>query len=224
MVFYKEQFEMLYGKTLWIYKNEFKNNAVDFCSTDVIKDGHDDWQQLEKSIQSCRRCVLCKSRTNVVIERGNREAKWLFIGEAPGSEEDKEGKPFVGKAGQLLDKMIVAMNLNPDKDVYICNVVKCRPPNNRNPDINEINNCKNYLYNQINMVSPTIIVTLGRFATDALLDSGLSSINTLRLKKNVYKTIPVIVTYHPAYLLRNTTAKKDAWQDLKFALSVFETL
>lgn len=226
MVFYKEQFELLFGKTLWVYDNKSKDILIENSPTvqhDIVND-YNNWQKLEESIKLCNRCVLCKSRQNVVIERGNRTAKWLFVGEAPGAEEDKEGKPFVGKAGQLLDKMILSMNLDQNKDVYICNVIKCRPPNNRNPDNEEINNCKNYLYNQINMVSPTIIIALGRFATQALLEDNLFSINKLRLKKNFYKNIPVVVTYHPAYLLRNVNAKKDAWQDLKFALSIFEKL
>ena len=170
-------------------------------------------------VNNCTLCSLCDGRKNVVFERGSRKAEWMFVGEGPGEEEDAQGYPFVGKSGQLLDKMILAMKLDKDHDVYVCNVVKCRPPYNRNPEIDEITACKNYLLSQIELVKPKKIIALGRFASQTLLDSNLA-IGKLRNKVHCFKEIPLIVTYHPAYLLRNPGAKKDAWNDLKLAMQV----
>jgi DNA polymerase len=178
------------------------------------------WEQLVSEISNCHKCQLCHGRTNVVIERGNRESDWMFIGEGPGEQEDLQGRSFVGVSGQLLDKMIRAMQLEPAKDIYICNVVKCRPPYNRNPQPAEISACKNYLLSQINLVKPRIIVTLGRFASQTILNTDLAT-GKLRGTVHYSGTIPVIVTYHPAYLLRNPSAKKDVWQDLQLAMQVF---
>lgn len=179
-----------------------------------------DWDMLVSQINNCAKCELCHTRQNVVIERGNRQAKWMFIGEGPGEQEDIQGKPFVGISGQLLQKMIGAMKLNPDTDVYICNMVKCRPPYNRNPEALEIEACKNYLFSQIELVNPEIIVTLGRFACQTLLNTNLAT-GRLRNQVHYYQKIPLIVTYHPSYLLRNPTAKKDAWADLQLAMQTF---
>lgn len=180
----------------------------------------DNWNTLVDNITNCSKCNLCHSRQNVVIERGSRTAKWMFVGEGPGEREDLQGKPFVGASGQLLQKMIAAMQLDPVSDVYICNVVKCRPPSNRNPEANEIELCKNYLFSQIELVKPRIIITLGRFAFQTLLNTD-AALSRLRLKEHHYQKIPLIVTYHPAYLLRNPSAKKDAWADLQLAMKVF---
>ncbi|HMT02271.1 MAG TPA: uracil-DNA glycosylase [Burkholderiales bacterium] len=179
------------------------------------------WEELQETVTNCNKCDLCYGRKNVVIERGSRAAKWMFIGEGPGAEEDKQGLPFVGVSGQLLDKMIAAMKLSPQNDAYICNVVKCRPPYNRNPEKTEINACQNFLFSQIDLIKPKIIVTLGRFASQTLLNTDLA---TGKLRGKVYKfnDIPVIVTYHPAYLLRNPEAKKDAWVDLQLAIKTIE--
>lgn len=179
-----------------------------------------EWDVLVDQINNCTQCTLCDGRKNVVIERGSREARWMFIGEGPGEQEDIQGMPFVGNSGQLLDKMIAAMKLNKETDVYICNVVKCRPPYNRNPEIEEINACNNYLLSQIELVKPQIIIALGRFASQTLLNSNLAT-GKLRKQVHKYKDIPLIVTYHPSYLLRNPAAKKDAWEDLQLALKVF---
>jgi len=179
-----------------------------------------DWDTLVSDITNCTKCELCHGRQNVVIERGSRTAKWMFIGEGPGENEDKEGKPFVGAAGALLQKMLIAMKLDPENDVYICNVVKCRPPYNRNPEPHEIDSCKNYLLSQIALVQPKIIVTLGRFAFHTLLNTTAATAK-FRGKINHFNDIPLIVTYHPAYLLRNPAAKKDSWTDLQLALQVF---
>ncbi|MBP9742261.1 MAG: uracil-DNA glycosylase [Burkholderiales bacterium] len=178
------------------------------------------WDVLVNKARSCVLCKLCKTRTNVVIERGSRNAPFMFVGEGPGEDEDLQGLPFVGRSGQLLDKMIAAMGLNKESDVYICNIVKCRPPSNRNPEEEEIAACNHYLRSQIAMVKPKIILTLGRFASQTLLNSKIAT-TKLRKKVHQYNTIPVVVTYHPAYLLRNPSAKKDAWDDLQLALSIY---
>lgn len=181
----------------------------------------DNWANLVADASNCVKCELCHSRKNIVIERGSRTANWMFVGEGPGEQEDIRGQPFVGASGQLLQKMIAAMGLNSEEDVYICNVIKCRPPANRNPTPKEIDLCKNYLFSQIELVKPQIIITLGRFAYQTLLNTDIA-LGRLRLKQHRYKSIPLIVTYHPAYLLRNPNAKKDAWADLQLAMNVFE--
>ena len=190
-------------------------SAVSSSAASLISD----WDELVDKVNNCTLCSLCDGRKNVVFERGSRKAEWMFVGEGPGEEEDAQGYPFVGKSGQLLDKMILAMKLDKDHDVYVCNVVKCRPPYNRNPEIDEITACKNYLLSQIELVKPKKIIALGRFASQTLLDSNLA-IGKLRNKVHCFKEIPLIVTYHPAYLLRNPGAKKDAWNDLKLAMQV----
>jgi DNA polymerase len=192
-------------------------NSNPIQNTELI----DNWDTLVSNITNCTKCDLCLKRKNVVIERGNRSAKWMFVGEGPGEQEDIQGKPFVGASGQLLQKMIVAMQLDPAIDVYICNVVKCRPPSNRNPEPKEIELCRNYLFSQIELVKPQIIITLGRFAHQTLLNTSVA-LGRLRLKQHYYNKTPLIVTYHPAYLLRNPSAKKDAWADLQLAIQVFK--
>lgn len=183
----------------------------------------DNWDELAIAATNCTKCKLCTGRKNVVIERGSRKARWLFVGEGPGEQEDIQGKPFVGASGQLLNKMIQAMKLNPETDVYICNVVKCRPPYNRNPEPDEIEACKSYLFSQINLVQPDIIITLGRFASQTILNSNIA---TGRLRGIIHHldAIPVVVTYHPSYLLRTPSAKADAWEDLQLAMRAFADL
>ncbi len=179
------------------------------------------WTELSHSVISCENCTLCNGRTNTVLERGSGAAKWMFIGEGPGEHEDLQGKPFVGASGQLLDKMIKAMQLNPDTDVYIANVIKCRPPHNRNPTKVEIEACSNYLFSQIELLAPNIIITLGRFAAQTILNTE-TAIGKLRNTIHIYNKIPVIVTYHPSYLLRTPSAKKEAWSDLQLAIKTFQ--
>lgn len=182
------------------------------------------WDKLTDLINNCTDCKLCHGRKNLVIERGNRGSQWMFIGEAPGENENIEGLPFVGSAGQLLDKMLMAMKLDKNDDVYICNTVKCRPPQNRNPEIDEIEACNNYLLSQINLVKPKIIVALGRIAAHTLLRTTAA---TTKLRGQIHyinDNIPVVVTYHPAYLLRNPAAKKDTWEDLQLAMKTFADL
>ncbi|RMG54042.1 MAG: uracil-DNA glycosylase [Gammaproteobacteria bacterium] len=177
-----------------------------------------DWEALEARVQSCRRCALAEGRNRVVFGDGNRSADWMFIGEGPGAEEDRQGLPFVGRAGKLLDRMIEACGMQRG-DVYIANVVKCRPPGNRDPKPEEVAACAPYLRRQIELVSPRVIVVLGRVAAHALLDTD-SPLGRLRGAPHLYDDtgIPMIVTYHPAYLLRNPADKRKAWEDLKLAM------
>lgn len=201
-------------------ETKIANIAVPSLSSDVLISN---WNTLVDKVNNCQECKLCYGRKNVVIERGNRLAKWMFVGEGPGEQEDIQGKPFVGNAGQLLDKMIAAMQLDRIEDVYICNVVKCRPPANRNPEPDEISHCQNYLLSQIALVKPQIIITLGRFAAQTLLNSEIT-VGKLRKIVHHYQNIPLIVTYHPAYLLRNPSAKKDSWEDLQLAMATVKDM
>jgi DNA polymerase len=168
---------------------------------------------------SCTKCGLATTRTNVVFSRGNPKASLCFVGEAPGADEDAQGFPFVGRAGQLLDKMIAAMGLDPTKDVYICNIIKCRPPGNRRPEPIEIETCIPYLHEQLAAVDPKVMVLLGNTAIAGLLGTKLG-ITKVRGQWKLYRgRIPVMPTYHPSYLLRESPqqseAKKQAWEDLQ---------
>jgi uracil-DNA glycosylase len=171
-------------------------------------------EQFDSHISECTRCPLHENANNFVFGRGSSSADIMFIGEAPGEEEDKTGKPFVGRAGKLLDKMIVAMKLDPEADVYIANVVKHRPPKNRNPRPDEVEACIQYLERQIDLVKPKLICLLGRVAALSVLDSS-DTLGNMRQKWHDYRGTPVLVTYHPAALLRNPNWKKPAWDDLK---------
>lgn len=175
-----------------------------------------DWDALCETIASCTICPLHKGRNKVVVGAGNRSADWFFIGEAPGAEEDQQGEPFVGQAGKLLDNMLAAIGLSRQRNVYIANTVKCRPPGNRNPEPAEMTACRPYLSRQIELVAPRLIVILGRVAAQSVLGSD-ASIASLRGKRHAYGGIPVLVTYHPAYLLRNPGDKAKAWEDLCLA-------
>ncbi len=169
--------------------------------------------KVEEEVMACTRCRLHETRTRGVFARGRADADLMFIGEGPGAEEDKQGLPFVGRAGKLLDKMIEAMGLDRD-DVYIANIVKSRPPENRDPRTDEVDACWPYLERQIEIVAPRIICTLGRPATQTLLDSD-SPMGALRGRWFEFRGIPVLPTYHPAYLLRSPRQKKVVWQDLR---------
>lgn len=172
-----------------------------------------DWEELEKAVVNCQRCPLASQRTQTVFGVGNKKAKLMIVGEAPGAEEDRQGKPFVGLAGKLLDNMLASINMTREDDVFIANVLKCRPPQNRNPQPDEVAKCHSYLENQIALVNPTLILAVGRYAINSLLKTE-APISALRGKIHQYENIPVIVTYHPAYLLRNLPDKLKAWQDL----------
>ncbi len=180
-----------------------------------------DWESLAERVAACVRCPLCQGRTQTVFGSGPRHPEWFFVGEAPGAEEDRQGLPFVGRAGQLLTSMIAAMGLE-RANVYISNVLKCRPPGNRDPAPNEIAACRPYLERQINLLQPRVLVVLGRIAAQSLLATE-TPISRLRGAVHNYgpERIPLIVTYHPAYLLRNPIAKRESWRDLKLALATF---
>ena len=202
-----------------------------------------DWSQLEAAVAACRACGLCAGRTQTVFGVGARSADWMVIGEAPGENEDRQSQPFVGQAGKLLDAMLAAIGLSrqvedtPEsvaasahlagaegqkglkRGVYIANVLKCRPPDNRNPQPDEIAQCEPYLRRQVALVQPKVILAMGRFAVQSLLQTT-EPIGRLRGRVHQYQGVPVIVTYHPAYLLRALPEKAKAWQDLCLAMEV----
>ncbi|WP_175904313.1 uracil-DNA glycosylase [Burkholderia seminalis] len=179
-----------------------------------------DWEALAARVADCTLCRLCEKRTNTVFGVGDREADWMLIGEAPGENEDKQGEPFVGQAGKLLDNMLQSLSLKRGDNVYIANVIKCRPPGNRNPEPDEVASCEPYLQRQVALVKPKLIVALGRFAAQTLLKTD-ASIASLRGRVHAYEGVPVIVTYHPAYLLRSLQDKSKAWADLCLARDTF---
>ena len=175
--------------------------------------------ELAANVADCTACRLCRSRKLAVPGVGDPEADWLFVGEAPGAEEDARGEPFVGQAGRLLDNMLRALGLSRERQVYIANVLKCRPPNNRTPEPAEALACQPYLSRQIELIAPRIIVALGKSAATLLLGEE-SSIASLRGRVHRYRDVPLVVTYHPAYLLRSLPDKAKAWEDLLLAKRV----
>jgi DNA polymerase len=181
-----------------------------------------DWDALEQKVSGCTACSLHATRTQTVFGVGNRNADWLFVGEAPGAEEDRKGEPFVGRAGQLLNAMLLAVGLKREQ-VYIANVLKCRPPENRDPQGVEVAQCEPYLHRQVELIQPKLIVAMGRFAAQSLLKTG-DAIGRLRGQRHSYADtgIPLVVTYHPAYLLRSPHDKRKAWADLCLARRVLE--
>ncbi|HEX7027274.1 MAG TPA: uracil-DNA glycosylase [Gammaproteobacteria bacterium] len=181
-----------------------------------------DWTQLQRQVAACTRCELHRSRTQTVFGVGNRQAEWLIIGEAPGADEDAQGEPFVGRAGQLLNAMLQAAG-KPRETVYIANILKCRPPGNRDPRPEEVAQCRPYLRRQIELLNPKIILAVGRIAAQNLLESE-EPISRLRGKTHRLPgfDIPIVVTYHPAYLLRKPADKSKAWDDLQLACFAFK--
>ncbi|WP_050814955.1 uracil-DNA glycosylase [Achromobacter arsenitoxydans] len=186
---------------------------------EAVKDAN--LEQLGEQVLACAACGLCKGRRHAVAGQGAQPTRWLVVGEAPGEQEDRQGLPFVGRSGQLLDAMLAAVGMSRERDVFITNVIKCRPPGNRNPKPEEIAACSPYLMRQIALLKPERILVLGRFAAQTLLGTD-ATIGSLRGRVHQLKTdegeqIPVIVSYHPAYLLRSPSEKARAWQDLKLA-------
>jgi DNA polymerase len=182
-----------------------------------------DWPELKTSASACTACVLHKGRKQAVFGVGDEKAEWLFIGEGPGAEEDDRGEPFVGQAGKLLDNMLAAIALKRGSNVYIANVVKCRPPGNRNPESAEAHACEPYLTRQIELIRPRLIVALGKVAAQNLLGIE-ATLASMRGRVHDYRGTPLIVTYHPAYLLRSLTEKSRSWEDLCFAIDTMKAL
>ena len=188
-----------------------------------------DWPALRAAVAGCRACGLCESRTQTVFGTGHLQAHWMVVGEAPGEQEDRSGLPFVGPAGQLLDRMLAALKLTraedgdlpPQQRVFIANTLKCRPPHNRNPAPEEMAQCEHFLQRQIELVQPRLILAMGRFAVHSLLRSN-EPVGRLRGRVHSYHGVPLVVTYHPAYLLRNLADKARAWDDLCLAADVAE--
>jgi len=177
------------------------------------------WIPLKAAVSGCVKCGLHKTRTQTVFGVGDENADWMLIGEAPGAEEDRLGDPFVGQAGKLLDNMLAAIGLSRRANVYIANVLKCRPPGNRNPTPEEVAQCSPHLLQQIELIKPKLIVAMGRFAAQTLLETS-ASIASLRGRVHRYAGVPLVVTYHPAYLLRTLEDKAKTWEDLLFAKKV----
>ena len=187
-----------------------------------------DWPALRQAVSECTACGLCQGRTQTVFGVGHPRAHWMVVGEAPGEQEDRQGEPFVGKSGQLLDNMLRALQLTraeapPERQVFIANTLKCRPPGNRNPTPQELARCEPFLIRQVALVQPRIILAMGRFAVQSLLRST-EAIGKLRGRVHQYQGVPLIVTYHPAYLLRNPEEKARAWDDLCLAAETLAAL
>jgi DNA polymerase len=180
------------------------------------------WVKLEKKVSDCKDCELHKTRTQTVFGCGNEQSDWLFIGEAPGQDEDLKGEPFVGRAGRLLNEVIFSLGLKRE-EVYIANILKCRPPNNRDPSQDEIQSCTTYLQQQIKMISPKIIIAVGRVAAQHLLNTDLTM---AKLRGTVHsygsESIPLITIYHPAYLLRSPSKKYKVWSDLQVVKTLMQ--
>lgn len=172
-----------------------------------------DWLHLEQTVAACQLCQLGQTRTQTVFGSGTQQAELMIIGEAPGEQEDKTGQPFVGPAGKLLDNMLLAIGLTRAQHVYIANVLKCRPPGNRDPNPNEIAHCSAYLRRQVALIQPKVILLLGRFSAQTLLETTIT-IGKLRGQIHHYQDVPAVVTYHPAYLLRSPAEKAKTWEDL----------
>jgi DNA polymerase len=186
-----------------------------------------DWAALREAVAECTACGLCQSRRQTVFGIGHPSAHWMIVGEAPGEQEDLKGEPFVGAAGHLLDNMLRALDLTrdeapPQRQVYIANTLKCRPPRNRNPEPEELARCEPFLVRQIELIRPRLILAMGRFAVQALLRSS-EPIGKLRGRVHRYQGVPLVVTYHPAYLLRNLPDKSRAWDDLCLAAQTAES-
>lgn len=202
-------------------EQEQDKTEVSFLRNEHIE--HMDWQTFQQCVGDCQACDLAQTRKQTVFGVGDVHADWMFIGEAPGAEEDAQGEPFVGQAGKLLDNMLAAMRLKRGDNVYIANVLKCHPPENREPHHAEIAQCELYLKRQITLIQPKLIVALGKVAAQTLLKSA-DTVGSMRGQLQAYGDVPVIVTYHPAYLLRNPADKAKAWEDLCFAKDTIQNL
>ncbi|MGH8283729.1 MAG: uracil-DNA glycosylase [Gammaproteobacteria bacterium] len=212
------------GIPVWVRRERLPDSAATplMDTQDIPADSRDaaisimDWPALEQTVKACTACGLRAGCTQTVFGVGNRRAEWLVIGEAPGADEDRQGEPFVGRAGQLLNSMLLAIGLKREQ-VYIANILKCRPPGNRDPKPDEAELCRPFLERQIALIQPKLILALGRIAAQNLLKTN-TPIGKLRGQVHQVNGIPVVVTYHPAYLLRSPGEKRKAWVDLQFAV------
>jgi len=204
------------GIDVWLPRDQQDVERLDTESPDAeFAPAELGWDALQQCVADCTRCELAASRTQTVFGVGNHDADWLIIGEAPGAEEDRRGEPFVGRAGQLLDQMLQAIGQSRDH-VFIANILKCRPPDNRDPKPGEAAACRGYLERQIALVQPKIILAVGKIAAQNLLGCN-DPVGKMRGKVHALGEIPLVVTYHPAYLLRSPSQKKKAWSDLCLA-------
>ena len=204
------------GIDVWVPRDQPDPAGVD--TVQQSDSGAMDWPQLRDTVASCTQCPLHESRTQTVFGVGDTEADWLIIGEAPGAEEDRPGEPFVGRAGKLLDEMLRAVGQSRER-VFIANILKCRPPNNRDPKPAEAAACRHYLERQIELIQPKIILAVGRIAAQQLLETD-EPVGRLRGRLHHLDGVPLVVTYHPAYLLRSPSQKRKAWDDLCLAMNV----
>ena len=227
----RQQYLEEIGITVWLERKLVDKETADFNVKSISEKNKSFETELDKNldhlsrqIETCKLCELHKSRTKTVFGIGNKNADWLVIGEAPGADEDLRGEPFVGRAGKLLNAMLLSMGLQ-RKEVFIANILKCRPPKNRDPKSDEVKVCENYLRQQIELIRPKIILALGRIAAQNLLKST-TPIGKMRGNSYLYpdSDLPVVVTYHPAYLLRSPSEKRKVWEDLKFAQNIFRGL
>jgi DNA polymerase len=202
------------GIDVWVPRDA--EEVGDSVGASPVHDTPADWQGLRDCVANCTRCELSASRTNTVFGVGNPEADWLIIGEAPGAEEDRQGEPFVGRAGKLLDQMLLAIGQSRER-VFIANILKCRPPNNRDPKPEEAAACREYLERQIELIQPKIVLAVGRIAAQNLLGTD-EPVGRMRGRPHDLGGIPLVVTYHPAYLLRSPSQKHKAWGDLCLAV------
>ena len=218
----QKQYLQAMGITVWLDKDRVEEQPKEDKKVIVQEQTGESWQVLQQQVASCELCDLHRGRTQTVFGVGDSHADWLVIGEAPGAEEDRQGEPFVGRAGKLLNAMLLAIGLQREQ-IFIANILKCRPPNNRDPKPEEVLACEPYLKRQIAMIQPKIIMAVGRIAAQNLLkrDTPIG-----KMRGQVYEyadtKIPVVVTYHPAYLLRSPREKRKSWQDLQLALRIYK--
>ena len=211
------------GIDVWVPREQAGQSVPDLVEIAVTADEPvPDWTELQASVAGCTRCPLHQCRTQTVFGVGNRDADWMIIGEAPGAEEDRRGEPFVGRAGKLLDEMLRAVELD-RSTVFITNILKCRPPSNRDPAADEEAACRGYLERQIEMIRPRLILAVGRIAAQQLLHTD-SPLGRLRGRVHTLNNgqVPLVVTYHPAYLLRSPSQKRKVWEDLCLARQVVQ--
>lgn len=216
------QYLQLMGITVWLDRDGPGPHALENEKEGTVIEYEQSWELLKQQVSVCRKCALHKGRTQTVFGVGDPDAEWLLIGEAPGAEEDRQGEPFVGRAGKLLNAMLEAIGLDRER-VFIANILKCRPPGNRDPLPEEVIACEQYLKQQIDSIRPEIILALGRIAAQNLLKIEVP-IGRMRGRRYEYSDtgVPVVVTYHPAYLLRSPGEKRKTWQDLQLAMKIYK--